>query len=252
MSRDYKNSGRSASKKNAPKKKSSNRKDSHPQQNGSKGIVVVALIAAVCGGLFVYFLNYLSKQKPATQVVENRSEPQPEKNQPQKPQQKPATKPAPKKRSSEQKKVANTTSKTQKQKTVQKPTETKIKPKYEFYTILPEMEVVIPEEELTMPEKSTKQTKTFSVPENIEKGNYVIQAGSFKNLNDADRQKAQLALLGIQATIQAVDISQNDRRYRIRITNLKTLEKITSTRKKLADNNISSILIRIKQSRDRR
>jgi cell division protein FtsN len=89
------------------------------------------------------------------------------------------------------------------------------KPRFDFYTVLPEMEVVIPEEEIRKPPKiepekaSTDKTsadkitadKTSTAPV------FLLQMGSFRNYQDADRLKAKLGMLGIESDIQSVTIA---------------------------------------------
>ena len=74
------------------------------------------------------------------------------------------------------------------------------KPRYDFYTVLPEMEVVVPEQELRKRIDKREQQAA-------NRGPYVIQVGSFRQFGDADRTKAQLALLGIVARIKQVTIN---------------------------------------------
>ena len=67
---------------------------------------------------------------------------------------------------------------------------------FDFFTVLPEMEVVIPETEI----RQRAETNTSSGP-------YVLQVGSFQNSADAERLKAKLALLGMIANIQKVTVN---------------------------------------------
>lgn len=76
------------------------------------------------------------------------------------------------------------------------------KPRYEFYTVLPEMEVVVPEQELRERINAREQRAA-------ERGPYVIQVGSFRQYGDADRTKAKLALTGVKAQIKKVTINGN-------------------------------------------
>ena len=73
-------------------------------------------------------------------------------------------------------------------------------PKFNFYTILPELEVLIPDSETQPP----KGRPVGSAEDNKQ---YVLQAGSFKNKNDAEKLKASLALLGFEAHIQSVTVN---------------------------------------------
>ena len=111
--------------------------------------------------------------------------------------------------------------------------------RYEFYTILPESEVVIPDQELPS-SKNKKQVAAFKP------GHYILQAGSFKRMQDAERRKASMALLGIVANIQTVNVN-GDTWHRIRVGPFKTLVEINETRARLRENRINAILVRHRQ-----
>ena len=61
--------------------------------------------------------------------------------------------------------------------------------RYEFYTVLPESEIVIPEQELLQRERSKPAAQQ-------KKHAYILQAGSFRKKQQAETLKARLALLG--------------------------------------------------------
>jgi len=115
------------------------------------------------------------------------------------------------------------------------------RPKFDFYTILPELEVAIPEEELIEKEKRAQK----SAPRQADKRTrYTLQAGSFRDPAQADRLKAQLALQGIVANIQPVKINDHDTWYRVRIGPLDDIATLNRTRRRLRENNIASIVVR--------
>ncbi len=126
-----------------------------------------------------------------------------------------------------------------------KPVEVKKeRPRFEFYTILPEMEVIIPEEELVdNADRVNKNSVKKVVPAKFVKNSLLLQAGSFKKYQDADRLKAKLALIGLEAKIQNVNIGK-DKWHRVRIGPFKTLDDINETRLRLAENNIKTIIIK--------
>ncbi|MGH8522431.1 MAG: SPOR domain-containing protein, partial [Gammaproteobacteria bacterium] len=78
------------------------------------------------------------------------------------------------------------------------------KPKFDFYTILPEMEVKVPDWEVDAPPLPAPQSKPQQGPPDTP---YLIQVGSFQRFQEADKMKARLALIGIFADIQRVTIS---------------------------------------------
>lgn len=119
-------------------------------------------------------------------------------------------------------------------------------PRFDFYTLLPELEVVIPDDNYTVKDETTarKPSKPLNATERDE-GNYVLQVGSFKQHQEADRLKASLALLGVQAHIQKVEVN-NDIWHRVRVGPYATLSEVNSQRKRLRDGNIDTILLKVR------
>lgn len=112
------------------------------------------------------------------------------------------------------------------------------RPRFDFYRLLPNYEVVIPEEDIevaTVEEQAELQAA----------GNYVLQAGSFRNAADADRLRAELALLGIVSRVQTITIDDDDTWHRVRIGPMRDLDEINNTRQRLAANDIDALVIRV-------
>jgi cell division protein FtsN len=122
------------------------------------------------------------------------------------------------------------------------------KPTFEFYTILPEMEVVIPDEEIVTPDDDTsaKPTSERATPAAREQHSYVLQMGSFRKHQDADRLKAKLALIGIEADIQKVSINNRDTYHRVRSGPYRTQSQLNAVRRLAKENNINSLVIKLK------
>lgn len=114
------------------------------------------------------------------------------------------------------------------------------KPKFDFYTILPELEVAIPEQELF------DRTKNATVTSEKINQQYILQAGSFKQYEEADRLKARLALEGIVADIQKVKINDTDTWHRVRIGPLNNIKSLNQTRLRLRNMGIASIVVKNK------
>jgi len=113
------------------------------------------------------------------------------------------------------------------------------KPRFDFYTLLPEMEVVIPEQAITgETEAGVKQVD--------QPGTYLLQVGSFNGFAQADRLKAKLALLGFETDTQEVTINGKDTFYRVRVGPFSTLDDLNRARTKLRKEGHDAILIRIK------
>lgn len=109
--------------------------------------------------------------------------------------------------------------------------------RFDFYDMLPNFEVVIPDQESDV----TTDTEPQAVRE---PGVYVLQVGSFSRFEDADRRRAQLALQGIESSIQRVSI--DDRTYhRVRIGPIDDLTKLNVLRSRLRRANIDALRIRL-------
>ncbi|MCU7809619.1 MAG: SPOR domain-containing protein [Candidatus Thiodiazotropha sp. (ex Notomyrtea botanica)] len=123
------------------------------------------------------------------------------------------------------------------------------KPTFEFYTILPEMEVVIPDEELMAPEATGPSSAQTEMPTPAVKDgtSYILQMGSFRKYGDADRMKAKLALIGIEAEIQKVSINNRDTFHRVRSGPYQTQRQLNAVRRLANDNNIASLVIKLKK-----
>jgi cell division protein FtsN len=111
-------------------------------------------------------------------------------------------------------------------------------PKFDFYNILPNKELNISEWVADDPAIS----ESGSVEDNSV---YILQVGSFKQLEAADQVKAQLALLGISADIQRVVINGQDTRYRVRVGPYVEQSKLNAERKRLMENNLEFMLLKL-------
>jgi cell division protein FtsN len=114
------------------------------------------------------------------------------------------------------------------------------KPRFDFYTILPEMEVVVSE---TEEEPKRKTGSTVAAPDAPR--SYMLQMGSFRKYGDADRLKANLALLGIEAEIQKVNVNGGEVFHRVRSGPL-TRREANKLRNRLLKKNINSLVMKNK------
>ncbi len=111
------------------------------------------------------------------------------------------------------------------------------RPRYDFFTVLPEMEVVVPEQQLkesSQPQAQTPLTDTE---------NYLLQVGSFQSASDADQMKASLALLGMTAKIQTVNIN-GATWHRVRIGPITGARQADEIRSRLLANGIDSLVMK--------
>jgi len=114
------------------------------------------------------------------------------------------------------------------------------KPRYDFFTVLPEMEVVVPEQELSLKAKPASDMASGNTLDS-----YILQVGSFRNTADAEQMKARLALLGSMATVQTVTVN-GQTWHRVRIGPFKGARKADEMRRMLSDNNIDTLVMKVK------
>jgi len=119
------------------------------------------------------------------------------------------------------------------------------KPRFEFYTILSELEVFVPEPEIETTNKTDSFENNNVVPGNSTGKKYLLQAGSFKSNADAERLKATLGLLGVQSSIESVSIN-NDSWHRVRIGPFNNSIQLRETLNTLKQNNIHAMTMELK------
>lgn len=112
------------------------------------------------------------------------------------------------------------------------------KPRFDFYTILPGSETQVTEQEIKRKEAEAKPSETSE--------NYFLQVGAFQNEQEADNQKAKLALLGLEAIVQTAEIPDKGVWHRVRVGPLSDLEQINKVRGELTVNGFSADLIKVK------
>lgn len=122
-----------------------------------------------------------------------------------------------------------------------------VEPTFEFYTLLPEMEVVVENPKKTQTPIVTLPTNPTTNPEQVvDKINYLLQVGSFRNASDADAYKAKLAFLGVESKVQKVTIDNKDTWHRVQVGPILGRDKADALQKQLKQNDIDSLLMRAK------
>ncbi|MFC1776109.1 SPOR domain-containing protein [Pseudomonadota bacterium] len=115
------------------------------------------------------------------------------------------------------------------------------KPRYDFFTVLPEMEVVVPQQELSR--KADKPEPTPDATTAGTRDNYILQVGSFRSAADAEQMKARLALMGSMATVQTVTVN-GETWHRVRIGPFEGARKADEMRRMLSDNQIDTLVMK--------
>ena len=115
------------------------------------------------------------------------------------------------------------------------------KPRFDFYKILPGGDEPVSEKELKDAAKSGKNQPEAA------RGVYFIQAGSFQNPADADNQKAKIAILGFESSVEPTALPDKGTWYRVRLGPYTGLEDLNQVRRVLAQNGIDASLVKVKE-----
>jgi cell division protein FtsN len=110
--------------------------------------------------------------------------------------------------------------------------------RFEFYEILPQFEVVVPEDDAPRATAAARP-RPAETP-----GSFLLQAGSFSAPADADRLKANLALLGFESHVQRVRID-DDVFNRVRIGPIGDIDAAKRTQRQLRDAGIDTLLMQV-------
>lgn len=121
------------------------------------------------------------------------------------------------------------------------------KPRFDFYKILPGNSEAIPDpkpaDAKSSEPKPADATKGKSEKDAALKEPVFLQTGSFQNAADADNQKAKLALMGAEASVQQVML-QDKVWYRVRLGPFKKMDDVSAVRSDLAKQGIEANVVK--------
>lgn len=157
------------------------------------------------------------------------------------------------------------------------------KPRFDFYNVLPKGSDALPapekpEEttEIVKPEKAEKadkpkpakadeaarpkEEKADKARDDAERARaeaalldkpltpekFYLQAGSFEDPSEADNLKARLALMGVEASVQKVDVPEKGTMHRVRVGPYMGQEAMSKAREQLTASGIGTAVVKIK------
>ncbi len=107
---------------------------------------------------------------------------------------------------------------------------------YDFFTVLPEREVVVPQEEIA--ERARERSS-----EAAEQGPYVLQVGSFRSGEDAESLRANVTLLGLEASIKSVTVDETTW-HRVRVGPFDSARAADGARRRLLEKGFEAMVLR--------
>ncbi len=107
------------------------------------------------------------------------------------------------------------------------------KPGFRFYDMLPDSEVVPPKVEEYTPGPGQQ---TFD---------YLVQTGSFRKQEDAERQRAEIAFQGLRANVKRIDLDSGSTWYRVNVGPFTSRSQMNAAIDKLVNLNIQPLVRKI-------
>lgn len=104
-------------------------------------------------------------------------------------------------------------------------------PQYEFYEVLPNQEITVDVDPAELPQPRSSSGKQF-----------LLQAGSFRQQEDADRRRAELLLLGLNPRVEDTNGS-NGRWYRVVLGPFESRSAMAKARSLTAQQDIDTLLM---------
>jgi cell division protein FtsN len=121
------------------------------------------------------------------------------------------------------------------------------KPRFEFYKVLTDKQKATVDVPAKSVEKSkpaeksqTAKTQPTTTKAAAAYDPQILQAGSFSNVNDAEKLKAKLAMLGVEANIQTATIPDKGVWYRVRLGPYKSADDLNHASNFLKQNGVDS------------
>lgn len=111
------------------------------------------------------------------------------------------------------------------------------KPRFDFYKLLQESEVIVP---ATEPAPGTDKA-TDPAQDSME---YILQVGSFPKNADADKLRAQLILLNLDARIETVTIRNGELWHRVVVGPFDDQSRLAKARTILVENQYNALVLK--------
>jgi cell division protein FtsN len=128
-----------------------------------------------------------------------------------------------------------------------KPEEPK-KPRYDFYTLLQEREVAVPDKELAERARAERANTTTAPATTASGERFILQAGAYRDLREADAVKARIALAGLKARVEAGE-ANGASIYRVRLGPYSSAGELEAAKRQLAENGVPETMA-IREKKD--
>ena len=115
--------------------------------------------------------------------------------------------------------------------------------RFTFYGILTGSESAVSEQEIKQAGDQNAAAGSSSANKTTE--NYFLQVGAYQTEQEADNMKAKLALMGMEAVVQTVNIPDKGVLHRVRVGPLTNIDELNKARSDLARNGFDATIFKI-------
>lgn len=122
------------------------------------------------------------------------------------------------------------------------------KPRYDFYTLLQEREVALPDKELAERARAERASTTTAPTTTASGERFILQAGAYRDLREADAMKARIALAGLKARVETGEVNGASI-YRVRLGPYSSAGELETAKRQLAENGVPETMA-IREKRD--
>lgn len=117
------------------------------------------------------------------------------------------------------------------------------RPKYDFYDVLRDKEVVIPDAELIAQAQREAEAPADATPPPADNVRFLLQAGAFRSSADAEALKARIALTGEIARVESAQ-TDGGMIHRVRLGPYPNAAALAAAKQALNNNGIEAMAIR--------
>ncbi len=121
-------------------------------------------------------------------------------------------------------------------------TTNKQKPRFDFYTLLRESEVIVPD----MEQNPLRASEDLPVVADVTDESLLLQAGSFRDAGDADSLRVRLLLLNMNVRVESAGVGPGDTWHRVLVGPFQSQSTLANARAALLQNGIDSIVLKRK------
>lgn len=115
------------------------------------------------------------------------------------------------------------------------------KPRFDFYKLLRESEVIVPATEPNESQTDSSQRETANRDE------FILQVGSFRRATEADSLRAQLLLLNLDAYTEQVTLNNDETWHRVIVGPFSNQSRLASARSTLVSNDYHALVLKRKK-----